>query len=90
MCSGKVFENRDQIKELIIVSVRKPAANGYRVLGVENVGCRRVVNDDCLSNVTPNLGKILYTCQQLNSVRRGEQITNLDIVSLVVIATVPE
>lgn len=56
LSSSKVFENRDQIKKLIVVSIRKPAADRYRVLGMENIGCRRVVNNDCLSNITPDLG----------------------------------
>lgn len=39
--------------------VREPAADGYRVLRVEDVGSRRVVNDDGFPKVTANLRKIL-------------------------------
>lgn len=47
------------------MSVREPAADGYRVLRMENVRRRRIVDDDCVVDVTPNLGKILYTCKRL-------------------------
>lgn len=39
--------------------VGKPAANGYGMLGVENVGCGRVVDDDSVLQVASNLGQIL-------------------------------
>ena len=60
--ASKVFKNRNQIEKLIIVSIRKPATDGYRMLGMEDVRCWRIVDDDGLSNVTANLGKILCTC----------------------------
>lgn len=44
---SKILENRDEVQQFIVVSVREPAADGYRVLGVEDVRCRRVVDDDC-------------------------------------------
>ena len=61
--ASKVFKNRYQIEKLIIVSIRKPATDGYRMLGMEDVRRWRIVDDDGLSNVSAYLGKILYTCQ---------------------------
>ncbi len=46
------------------MGIRKPAANGYRMLWVEYVGCGGVVNNYGFPKVTANLGEILYTCQQ--------------------------
>lgn len=54
------------------MSVREPAADGYRVLRMEYIRSRRIIDNDGLSKVTTNLGKIL------------------DIISLVVITTVPK
>lgn len=39
--------------------VGEPTANGYGVLRVEYVGRRRVVDDDGVLEVTPDLGEIL-------------------------------
>jgi hypothetical protein len=41
------------------MSVREPAADWYRMLGVEYIGCRGIINDDCISKVAADLGKIL-------------------------------
>ena len=41
------------------MGVGEPAADGDSVLRVEDVGCRRVVDDDCLSKVAAYLGKVL-------------------------------
>ena len=37
LCPGKVFEDGNQIEKLVIVGVREPAADGYRVLGMEYI-----------------------------------------------------
>jgi hypothetical protein len=55
LCAGKVFEDRNQVEKLVIVGVREPAADGYRVLRVENVRSRRIVDNNRLSEVTANL-----------------------------------
>ena len=47
--TGEVFENRNQVKKFVIVSVREPTADGNGMLRVENVGCWRVVDNDSLS-----------------------------------------
>lgn len=60
LVTSKVLKNRNQIKELVIVSVREPAADGYRVLRMEYIRGGRIVDDDRLSKVTANLGEILY------------------------------
>jgi hypothetical protein len=43
----KILQNRDEIEQLIVVSVREPATDGNRVLRVEDVGCGGIINDDC-------------------------------------------
>ena len=57
--ASQVLENRDEVEELVVVSVRKPA--GYRngVLGVEYVRGRRVVNDNGVLEISPDLREIL-------------------------------
>lgn len=56
---SQILENRDEVQQFVVVSVREPAADGYRVLRVEDVRRRRVINDDGFSEVTAYLGKIL-------------------------------
>jgi hypothetical protein len=41
------------------MSVREPAADWYRMLRVEYIGCRGIINDNCISKVAANLRKIL-------------------------------
>lgn len=41
------------------MSVREPATDGYRMLRVKYIGCRRVIDDDRLLEVTANLGEVL-------------------------------
>jgi hypothetical protein len=41
------------------VSIREPTANGYSMLRVEYVRCRRIIDDDGFSKITANLGEIL-------------------------------
>lgn len=55
----KVLENRDQIKQLIVVSVREPATDGNRVLRVEDIGGGGVINDNGFLQVATDLGEIL-------------------------------
>lgn len=37
LCTSEIFQNGNQIKKLIIMGVREPAADGYRVLRVEYI-----------------------------------------------------
>lgn len=39
--------------------VGEPTADGDRVLGVEDIGCRRVVDDDCFSEIAADLREVL-------------------------------
>jgi hypothetical protein len=57
---SKILENRNEVQQFIVMCVREPAADGYRVLRVEDIGSRGVVNDDGFPKVTTNLRKILY------------------------------
>lgn len=52
---GKVLENRNEIKQFVVVSVREPAADRNGVLRVENVRSWRIVNNDRVFQVTANL-----------------------------------
>lgn len=40
------------------MGVWKPTANGNGVLGVEDIWGRRIVDNDCFSEVAANLGEI--------------------------------
>lgn len=57
--SSQILKDGNEIKQLIVVCVREPAADGYCVLRVEDVGGRGVVNDDCFLKVSSNLREIL-------------------------------
>jgi hypothetical protein len=57
--ASQVFQHGYQVKQLVVVRVREPAANGHGMLRMENVRGGRVVNDDRLAQVTPNLREIL-------------------------------
>ena len=59
---SKILENRNEVQEFIVVCVREPAADGYRVLRVEDIGSWGVVDDDGFPKVTANLRKILDEC----------------------------
>ena len=41
------------------MSIRKPTANGYSMLWVENVRCWRIINDDGFPKISTDLGQIL-------------------------------
>ena len=41
------------------MGIAEPTANWYRVLWVEDVAGRRVVDDDCLSKISSYLAEIL-------------------------------
>lgn len=71
--------------------IGEPTADGYRMLWVEYVRGRRVVDNYCLSKVAANLGEIL--CKLLAKVVFGQNSlegTDLNVVSLVIITTVSE
>jgi len=56
---SKILENGDKVKQFIVVGVREPAADGYRMLRMEDIRSRRVINDDRFTEVTANLRKVL-------------------------------
>ncbi len=74
------------------MSVREPAADGNRVLRVKDVRGWRIVNDDRFSEVTAYLRKILL--DWLDTMRIECEMkygaTNLDVVSLVIVAALAE
>lgn len=57
--ASQVLEDWDEIKQLVVVSVREPAADGNGVLRMEDVRGRRVVDDDGVLEVAANLRQIL-------------------------------
>lgn len=57
--AGQIFENRNQVKKLVIVGIGEPAADGDGVLRMEDIRGGRVVDDDRLSNVAADLRQIL-------------------------------
>lgn len=48
---GKVREEGAEIRKLRVVRVVEPAADGDRVVGMEDVAGGRVVNDDGVGNL---------------------------------------
>lgn len=62
----KILKNRNEVKQFIVVCVREPAADGDRVLRVEDVGSWRIVDDDGFPEITANLREILiWRCQRI-------------------------
>ena len=77
--------------------IRKPAADGHGVLGVEDVGGGRVVDDDGFAEITANLRKVLphvrvgLTGPEGPMTRKGNiERAYLDVISLMVVATLSE
>lgn len=64
---SKILENRNEVKQFIVVCVREPAADGNRMLRVEDVGSRRIVDDDGFPEITANLREVLiWHCQRID------------------------
>ena len=59
VCASQVFQDGNQIQQLIVVSIGEPAADRDSVLGVEDVGRRRVVDDYRVLQIAADLGQIL-------------------------------
>ena len=57
--ASQVFQHRYQVEKFIVVRVAEPAANRYSMLWVEDVACRRIINDDGFSQIASNLAEIL-------------------------------
>lgn len=57
--AGQVLEDGDEIEQLVVVGIREPTADGDGMLRVEDVRCGRVVDDDGVFEVPPDLRKIL-------------------------------
>ncbi len=55
---GEVFQHGDQIQKLVVVGVGEPRRDRDSVLRVEDVGCRGVVNNDCLAERSADLAEI--------------------------------
>lgn len=71
------------------MGVAEPRANRYGVLWVEDVRCGRVVNDDCLSEISANLGKILEFVL-VSRQTPSRKPAYLDVVSLMIVAALAE
>ena len=56
--TGKVFQNWNEIQELVVMRIREPTADWDRVLGVEDIRSWRVVDDNGVFEVTSNLRKV--------------------------------
>jgi hypothetical protein len=52
---GKVLEDRDKVKQLVVVSVREPATDGNRVLRVEDIRSGGVVDDNRFFQISTDL-----------------------------------
>ena len=56
---GQIFQNRDEIHKLVVMSVGEPRWDRHGVLRVEDVWCGWVVNDDGLAKWAANLAQVL-------------------------------
>lgn len=72
------------------MGVGEPAADGYSVLRVKNVGRGRIVNYDCFSKVTADLREILDKFSNWSSEEKIPVKANLDVVALMVVAAFAE
>jgi hypothetical protein len=82
VCPSQVLENRDEVEELVVVGIREPTADWHGMLGVENVGCRRVVDNDCLLEVATNLRKVLHIVSLVIVTTLAEQSMVDDLVDI--------
>jgi hypothetical protein len=57
--AGEVLEDGYQVEQLIVVSIREPAADWDGVLGMEDVRCRRVVDNDGVLQIPADLRQVL-------------------------------
>lgn len=56
----QVFENGNEIEQFVVVRVREPAADRNRVLRVEDVRRRRIVDDDGVLQIAAHLRQVLH------------------------------
>ena len=56
---GQIFQNRDEVHQLVVMSVGEPRGNRHGVLRMEYVRRGGVVDDDCLAERTTDLAQIL-------------------------------
>jgi hypothetical protein len=67
---AEVGEEGDKVCELRIVRVVEPRRDGDRVVRVEDIGSRGVVEDDSVGDGAAELGEVLWVCER--SVNMGE------------------
>lgn len=78
----KILEHRNQVKQFIIVSIREPTADRYSMLGVEDVGGRRVIDDDGVLQVPSDLRKVFDIIALVVVTTFAEQPVVDDIVNI--------
>lgn len=71
------------------MSIREPAADRHRVLWVEDVRCRGVVDDDGILQISTDLRKILYLIRHDRD-QESSSSTYLDVISLMVVTALSE
>lgn len=54
----QVLEDGYKVQQLIVVRVREPATYRERMLGVEDVGCGGVIDDDGVFEIPSDLGQV--------------------------------
>lgn len=85
----QILQDGDKVKQLVVVRVREPAADGYRVLGMEDVGRRGVVDNNGFSEVPSDLGKVLHDSSESVIAPRSND-TDLHIIPLVIVTALSE
>jgi hypothetical protein len=56
--SCQILKDGYEVQQFVIVRVGKPTADGHSMLGVEDVGSRRVIDDDCVLKISSDLREI--------------------------------
>ena len=69
------------------MSVREPAANGYRMLRMKYIRRGGIINYNRFSKITADLRKVLQKSVQ-NTRLIASQQTNFDIISLVIVTAI--
>lgn len=87
---GEIGQEWAEISQLGVVGVVEPSRNGNRIRRVEDVRSWRVVDDDATLHVSAQLRKVLVRAVSMGSLQVLSFCAHLDVVSLVVVATLPE
>lgn len=87
--SAQVSKEGNEVSQLRVVGVIKPRRNRNSIIGVENIRCWRIIQNNGIRYGATQLRQILF---QKITHRRGGDIegADLDVITLVIITTFTE